>query len=507
MERAGGAAAGAATRLRRGAIGPIGLAALAIGVLSPALGLYALWPAIQGQAGPVAPLIYLCAMFVALPTAISYAVLNSEAASAGAGSTWLWQSLSPSAGYLLGLTMTIYLTIGAIGQPLLFGLFAQDLLNYVSVPPTGRLPMIVSIGVATAMVALATRRGVDTSVRTAVVLMIIESVVVVALAVTILFVKAQLPGAIHLGPFDPRQATGGVAGFWSALIIGVLAFAGFDVVSTAAEEARAPRRQIPLAMLLTVLGVGLFWVVNSWIYTLAAPAPIIAEYTQHGMTAVTPMAKLYWGSGNLVIILTAFTGTIAIFISSVIASSRLIFALARHRLLPEPLAKLHPIHRVPTAALRLVLAIVVVASAATIFMANNGIDGFVWWSNAMVFFLTITFVGVNLANILYFRRIAPQRFRWHRNALVPILGLAANGYLLYAAFFRTLLIADAGAGRSVVIFCVAVLLLLCVGVGAVRFLAPQRLRGAPPIHADHDGDDHTYSMSSSRGLSEDVEAG
>ncbi len=66
-------------RLKRGAIGPIGLAALAIGILSPALGLYALWPPIQALTGPIAPLVYLCAMFMALPTAISYAVLNSEA--------------------------------------------------------------------------------------------------------------------------------------------------------------------------------------------------------------------------------------------------------------------------------------------------------------------------------------------------------------------------------------------------------------------------------------------
>jgi len=473
-----------AARLKKGAIGPIGLAALAIGILSPALGLYALWPPIQAQTGPIAPLVYLCAMLVALPTAISYAVLNAEAPSAGAGSTWLWRALSPSAGYLLGLTMTTYLVMGAIAQPLLFGLFAQDLMTFVGWPVGGRTVMIASIIVATAPVVLITRRGADTSVRTAVVLMLIESAIVVALSITILYVKGSQPGGVQFEPFNPMQATGGAVGFWGALVIGVLGFAGFDVVSTAAEEADAPRRQIPVATLLTVLGVGVFWILNSWVYTLAVSPAVVQEYTTQGMTAVTPMARLYWGPGNLLIILTAFTGVTAIYISSVIAASRLIFALARHGLLPPPLATLHPVHRVPSRAMRWVFGIVVAASAVTVGVLGNGVAGFLWWSNAMVFFLTLTFAGVNLANILYFARVARRRFRWSVNFVLPVVGLLVNAGLLYEAFFKTLWVADLSSGRSVIIFCVALLGFWVLCVAAVGRLLPQRLAGEPPMEAE-----------------------
>jgi amino acid transporter len=471
-------------RLKKGVIGPIGLAALAIGILSPALGLYALWPAIQTQAGPIAPLVYLCAMLVALPTAISYAQLNAEAPSAGAGSTWLWRACSPPAGYLLGLTMITYLIIGAIEQPLLFGLFAQDFLSFFGYSSGGRLTMIASIVIATLPVVWMTRRGADTSVRTAVILMLIESIIVVALSFTILYVKGQEPGGIHFEPFNLNHASGGVAGFWSALIVGVLGFAGFDVVSTAAEEAQAPRRQIPIATLLTVLGIGVFWILNSWVYTLAVPSQLIEDYTKNGMTAVTPMAQQYWGSGNILIILTAFTGVTAIYISSVIASSRLIFALARHGLLPKPLATIHPVYSVPTNAMRLVFAVAVVASTITIVVLGDGVAGFLWWSNAMVFFLTITFTGVNFANILYFSRVARHRFRWSVNLAVPLLGILVNAYLLYAAFFKTLWVADVASGRSVIVFCIALLTfwVLCVLI-VWRFMS-ERLKGKPPIGAD-----------------------
>src|SRR5580700_7824125 len=79
-------------RLKANTIGPWGLAALAIGITSPAMGLYALWGPMQVAAGPITPLIFLAAMVLILPTAISYALLNQEAPSAGAACTWLWRA-------------------------------------------------------------------------------------------------------------------------------------------------------------------------------------------------------------------------------------------------------------------------------------------------------------------------------------------------------------------------------------------------------------------------------
>jgi amino acid transporter len=468
-------------RLKKGAIGSIGLAALAIGLLSPALGMYALWPPIQSLAGPIAPLVFGCGMLIALPTAISYAMLNSEAPSAGCGSTWLWRALSPSAGYLLGLTMTTYLTIGAIAQPLIFGLFAQDLVAFLGYDINGSTTMFAAIIVATVPVFWITRRGADVSVRTAVILMTVESMIVLALSLTILYVKGRQPGGIQFSPFNPAHAAGGLAGFWSALILGVLGFAGFDVVSTAAEETNAPRRQIPTATLLAVIGVGVFWILNSWVYTLALPPSLIAGYTTKGMSAVTPMARHYWGPGNVLIILTAFTGITAIYISSIIASSRLIFALARHGLLPHSLAALHPIYRVPSRAMRAIFVLVALASAVTILVLGNGIAGFLWWSNVQVFFMTITFMGVNLANILYFHRVIRDRFRWGMNFAIPVLGILINVGLLYEAFFKPLLVSDMASGHSVIIFSVALMTLWVACIFAVKRFMPRRLQGGPPI--------------------------
>jgi amino acid transporter len=71
----------------------------------------------QVAAGPITPLIFLAALVMILPTAISYSLLNREAPSAGAASTWLWNAIGPSAGFLAGLLMTTYFFRSESGNP------------------------------------------------------------------------------------------------------------------------------------------------------------------------------------------------------------------------------------------------------------------------------------------------------------------------------------------------------------------------------------------------------
>src|SRR5580700_2717906 len=140
---AGGGLVRKATRLKGGQISPIGLAALAIGIMSPALGLFALWGPMEAAAGPITPLVFLAAAALAMPTAISYAALNAECPSAGAASTWLWRAVSPRVGYLIGLTMMTYFVLAALAQPLLFGLFFRDLLAFFGAPNLGLWVLLV----------------------------------------------------------------------------------------------------------------------------------------------------------------------------------------------------------------------------------------------------------------------------------------------------------------------------------------------------------------------------
>jgi amino acid transporter len=470
-----------APRLKANVIGPLGLAALVIGVTSPAIGLYATWGPIEAAAGPVAPLVFLAALLITLPTVLSYASLNRYAPSAGAAAAWLWTTVNPMTGMIAGLVMAIYFTMAAITVPLLFGLFFRDLLDWAHAPVPGMAALVIGLVLQSGLVAWVCLRGAEASIKTTVRLMVIETGVVLALSATILWVKLGQPGGVNLAPFNPASATHGLSGFWAAIILGMLAFSGFDVVATAAEEAKAPRDHVPRVLILAVIAIALFWAANAWVLTLSTPPDKVVQYNAQGLTAITPVARAYWGWGNLVVIATAFTGLTAIYISCVQGASRIVFALARHRLLPAPFAGLHGEKRVPQAAVVFVVTACVIVGLASLAILRNGLDSFVWWSNAMVFFAALTFTGVNVANLLYFRRILPKHFSIVRNLLVPIVGVVFNLYLIYAAFFSSLWSAPFRTGGSVVVVCLVLLALQLLAATWVRLFRPDLLATPAPI--------------------------
>jgi amino acid transporter len=199
------------------------------------------------------------------------------------------------------------------------------------------------------------------------------------------------------------------------------------------------------------------------------------------------MAQLYWGSGNILVILTAFTGICAVYITGALGASRIIFALARHGLLPHHLARLDATGRVPREALHAVFGLVIVGNVAAVLILKNGLEAFTWWANAMVFFATLTFAAVNAANIFYFRRIVPERFKILPNLIVPIVGVASTLYVMYESFFVALWNTDFRTGRSVVYFCVMLFVSFIVIVWVMGRLSPGRLQGSAPVEAQDSG--------------------
>jgi amino acid transporter len=479
---AGGGASGSS--LKKNAISPLGLAALAIGLTSPAIGLFALWGTMQTATGPITPLIFLAAMLFTLPTGLSYAVLNTRFPSAGAASTWLWRAISPGVGFLAGLLMLTYFLMATIACPLMFAMFFGDLAEMIHAPLSRSAALYIGVFVATVPVAACCLRGAEASTKVTVRLMLAETLVVMALSVTILIAKWGHLSEVALAPFNPGNATQGFSGFWAAMIVGVLGFCGFDVVSTAAEEANAPRTQVPRAIFITLVGMGLFWAANAWVYTFAISQTSVDAYTQAGISAVNGIAKTYWGWGSLMVVLTAFTGMTAVYISCAQGASRIAFALARHRLLPPSLGVLAGSRRVPRNAVWSVLGCAVVFWLATLYVLRNGLDSFNWWSFALVFFATLTFMAVNVANAVYFFRFARKEFNIFKNLLVPVAGFAINAYLLYAAFFSSLWSSNLPTGRSVVVGSVAILIAELAVVASVRTFAPQLFDHGAPVGVD-----------------------
>jgi amino acid transporter len=93
------------------ALGLVGAAAFGAVMLSPALGIYGNFAAIEGTTGVVTSFVFLVALVISLPTAVSYAVVARELPAAGSAYTWLWRVTRPRLGSWVGWLMTSYYVV------------------------------------------------------------------------------------------------------------------------------------------------------------------------------------------------------------------------------------------------------------------------------------------------------------------------------------------------------------------------------------------------------------
>lgn len=192
------------TGLRANTLGLLGLATLGAVMMSPALGLYGLWGPMAAIIGKPVPLVYLGALAISIPTAISYALVSRELPSAGSAFTWIWRTASPAIGTFVGLMMSLYYVVAVILQPIIFGLFFNDLLNFLGIDGTGLGTWAIGALLLTAFGAFLTYFGIEISVRSAVMFIVVEMAVVVALSSTIV-VSKLIHGGFTLDPFTLRR--------------------------------------------------------------------------------------------------------------------------------------------------------------------------------------------------------------------------------------------------------------------------------------------------------------
>ncbi len=466
-----------AITLKRGVVGLVGAATLGAIMMSPALGLYGNWGPLAQDVGVIGPLLFALGLLIALPTAISYASIARVMPSSGSAYTWLWRSLTPSAGIFIGWILIGYYIVAVILQPYLFGLYFTELLKYIGI--TG-LDQYVSgalgVLIVTAIGAYFVYGGIQLSVKGTVVLIAIESIVAGGLALTIIFVKAS-QGSLSFAPFDPSQI-GGAKDIGLALIIMVLSYTGFDVISTVAEETHSPRTLIPRATIIALLGVAAFWIIGTWGLSIGVPMSQVDDLVASGMTPVTPIAKQYWGAAEILVILTALTAATGVFIACAVGSSRVLFAMGREGSLPSVFGKVHPRYQTPWNANHLVFGTSLVVTLLWPFWLDaNFLASFVWWAGAITFFALVTYLFVNLANILYFVRIKPSSRNILTNIVAPIIGIVVDALVLYQAFFVSLWnVSDWRTGQAIIWFCLLVAVVGIVYVAVIRARKPELMK-------------------------------
>lgn len=399
--------------------------------------------------------------------ALAYGELTSAIPRAGGEVVWGYTALGRSAGFATGwfhigayiASLSFYVT--ALGTLLAKYLPVMDTIPLYEVAGEAVTLPVLAVGVVLALAVFALNWfGVSLGAQIQVTLFATMLVIGLALVVAALVVGSPS----HLWPmWTPEQEP--VTSTLRMVVPGITYVVGFSLVAVLAEESSLKPHQVGRAVVLTVAVAAAFYAA-----VLLATAYVIPWEDVAGMELGTIDA--FSAAGMPVLGFAAFMiavlGLVTSFIGLFVASSRVVLALSRARLLPAGLSHIDERSGVPRRALLFVLA-------ATLGLGWLGPGAIVWFLDAGGVFLSIVWLLVVIAKYRMPRRYPGLEYGYKaRPAFLPAIG--AIGAVLVMAF--TIL---PGTGMTLIWPEEYILLAVWAVLGLILFLvtpAPKDREGA-----------------------------
>jgi amino acid transporter len=384
-------------------------------------------------AGPALPLSVLLALIGCACVAVSIGQLAKEMPSAGGLYTYVGRALGPQAGFMVGWS---YLLFQPLVAPLLFLIFAWATRDVVASDHHGLHwhytgQWWIWILLCAGVVFFLTYRDIRLSTQAGVLLGVFEITVFVALAAWMILSNT---GRLTLQTFNPTHAAAGTYnGIFKGMVFAVLAFIGFESAAPLGEEARNPRWTVPRAVVLSAVGIGIFYVFCSYAWVIGTG---FDNFTKVATSAANPwrdLAIAFWGGGWVLIFAAIINSALANSNAGVNAASRVMYALGRNGVLPRAFAKTHRVHKTPYVA---IIAQMILGLAVSLLLGwkYDLITAFSIVATAITIVVIVTYVIVCLGTVVYFSRRHDVWNRW-THWLVPILGAAVFVPPLYYQYF------------------------------------------------------------------------
>ncbi|MDQ3137494.1 MAG: amino acid permease [Gemmatimonadota bacterium] len=343
------------------ALGPYNLTALGIGAII-GTGIFVLTGTVAAQnAGPAVILSFVLAGVASVFAALCYSEFASLVPMAGSAYTYSYATLGEFVAWIIGwdlvLEYALSATTVAIGWSGYIVSFLADI--GIRVPPQWQaargtvvaladgttttaifnLPAVFIIAVVTTLLVVGIRESANVN----------NVIVVIKLAVVLLFIALAAPHVdpANWHPFIPPN-TGerehfGYSGVVAGAGIVFFAYIGFDAVSTAAQEAKNPQRDMPIGIIGSLIICTVLYII------VAAIATGVVPYGQ--LDVPDPIAKVadYAGLGIFasLIKLGAIAGLTSVILVQLLGQSRVFYSMSRDGLLPPFVQKIHPRFRTP----------------------------------------------------------------------------------------------------------------------------------------------------------------
>ncbi|MEW5976618.1 MAG: amino acid permease [Acidobacteriota bacterium] len=426
--------------LRR-ALSAVDLTALGIGAIIGA-GIFATTgSAVAGTldrpgAGPALMLSYLLTAMACGFCALCYAEFAAMIPISGSAYTYAYATLGEFVAWIIGWDLIIEYAVGNVAVAVSWSGYLREFLRgfgiefpgwlstdyrtahqsaeilahaptLLGIPIVVNLPAILIVAAVTVVLVL----GVKESSNLNTAMVAVKLVVIIGFILAgCLYVKPE-----NWHPFAPNGWSGIATG--AALIF--FSYIGFDAISTTAEEARNPQRDLPIAMIASLAICTLIYVFVTAVLTGIVPYRHLG--TAEPLATALSMIRLEWAAGF--VSFGAVVSMTAVLLVFQLGQPRIFFSMSRDGLLPRGFAAVHRRFRTPHVTT--ILTGVFVAFFAGFMDINEAVE----LTNIGTLF---AFILVGLGVILL-RYREPQRnrpFRCPAVPWIPLLGIASCAYLM-----------------------------------------------------------------------------
>jgi APA family basic amino acid/polyamine antiporter len=405
-------------------IGPVGLTAMGVGAII-GTGIFVVIGEGASAAGPAVILAFVLAAVTCLFSALSYAELAAAVPVAGSAYTYSYATMGELVAFIIGwdLILEYGVSVAAVAvgwggnvNAFLDSAFGVRIPDAISTAPEDdgvfNLPAVIIVMAITLLLV----RGTKESSRVNMVMVFIK------IAILIFFVVAAITS------FDANNfknfAPDGLGGISTAAGLIFFAYIGFDAVATGSEESNNPGKDLPKAIVGSL-------VISTLLYVLVAIAAVgvapIKTMTDSKNADAPLSAALEAGTGlnwaAAVLSLGALIAITSVVLVILYGQTRIFFAMCRDGLLPQSFAVIHPRYGTPA---RLTLAFGILISFLAALVPLSEIVKLVNIGTLFAFIL------VNLG-VIILRRTKPDMERPFRTPLVPffpIIGIILCGYLM-----------------------------------------------------------------------------
>ncbi|OLZ64377.1 amino acid permease [Streptomyces sp. IMTB 2501] len=412
-------------RLKPNAVGLLGVVFMAVATAAPITAMTGNVPFMVSSGNGIgAPASYLVAMVVLAIFSVGFTSMAKHITSTGAFYGFISYGLGRTAGLASGLLATFAYVVF---EPALIGIFSTFATTTLKDQTGVHVPWWAFAILMLAINATGTWFGISVAEKLLVLLLATEVTVLAAMAVSVAF-HGGGPHGFSFAPVDPVNAFKGTSAglglffaFWS--------WVGFESTAMYGEESRDPKRIIPKATMISVLGVGVFYVFVSWMAIIGngEAEAVKAASSANPLAMFFNPTERYVGHWAVdVMQWLMITGSLACGMAFHNCAARYLYALGREGVLPSlknTIGRTHARHGSPHIA-GLVQTVVSAVLIAAFWIAGKDPYNALYVLLAILGTMAILVVQAvcSFAVLVYFRSHHPESRHWFRTFAAPLVG-------------------------------------------------------------------------------------